>query len=262
VPVSPLERLEYLDWSDSPTQAHHFQPLRRFCQFLFTGRPEASDEFVYPPSLGHIARPEGLLVSRWSWVIAASHRPIVRAVASSSAVFLVARVLGNGIPFGLDALEGLLVENRGWKSFRILLDLPNHVSVRCGLANRGMGSGFCTLSDSIRQLPAPPPAGCPGTAPLRSNPINWENSSCSFEPMHSLAVLALASLVPVRSTVKYQSETGKGKDLTFAYFDHHLSLLKVAQVLFPKEILLKISGSNSFPHLRPLLIFLAKVLLK
>jgi len=57
--------------------------------------------------------------------------------------------------------------------------------------------------------------------------------------MHSL--VALASLVPVRSTAGeiLQSETGKGKDLTFAYFDHHLSLLKVAQVLFQKfEILL------------------------
>jgi len=56
----------------------------------------------------------------------------------------------------------------------------------------------------------------------------------------TLAVLALASLVPVRSTAgEIPSETGKGKDLTFAYFDHHLSLLKVAQVLFPKkEILL------------------------
>jgi len=47
------------------------------------------------------------------------------------------------------------VENRGWKSFRILLDLPNHVS---GAADWQIGEWAVavsrTLSDSIRQLPA------------------------------------------------------------------------------------------------------------
>jgi len=85
--------------------------------------------------------------------------------------------------------------------------------------------------------------------------------------MHSLAVLALASLVPVRSTAGEipQSETGKGKDLTFAYFDHHLSLLKVAQVLFQSLDTAELENKRVelIPHLRPLPhFFLAKVLLK
>jgi len=110
------------------------------------------------------------------------------------------RVLGNGIPFGLDALEGL---SCSWKiedgkaSGFCLICLIMSVALRIGKSGNGRWQ-FRTLSDSIRQLPAPPPAGCPGTAPLSGRiQSTGRTHHAASEPMHSLAVLALASLVPV-----------------------------------------------------------------